>query len=218
MNFGVPGYGNVQSYLQLKRQISRGNIPKLAVLGYAGFHNERNVLSPAYRKHLHIGFEESDPELRDHMATAGFPFAQLQDTGLSIQSVPWAEVYEGWPGRKQLALVNALQNLAESRTADHQNPEAVSLRLLEAIQKLCQSHQIPFVIMGLTYDLDTKIMMKRFHEAGLLTLDATVDLSNPDFTHAPYDTHPNEKAHAHYANTLLNFLLRKRLVQPQNPL
>ncbi|MEL6255440.1 MAG: hypothetical protein AAFR87_25765, partial [Bacteroidota bacterium] len=37
-NFGVPGFGSVQSYLQLKAELKKGNRPKIVILNLVEFH------------------------------------------------------------------------------------------------------------------------------------------------------------------------------------
>ena len=50
VNFGVGGYGTLQSLMQLEREIRAGRRAALTVLAYADFHDKRNVLTPARLK------------------------------------------------------------------------------------------------------------------------------------------------------------------------
>lgn len=206
-NLAVPGYGTVQSYLQLKQHIQAGSIPKVVVLGYAGFHSERNVLTPSYRKHLHIGFEESDTTLRQHMEMGNFPYVEYRDSGLVFRAAGWDEVYQGWAGRKRFALVNALQSFAEDQTANNLRPEEATLKLIQMMDALCKKHQVNLVVAGLTQDELTKSMLYLLKKEGIFAVDALVDLSDKTYTNLPFDTHPNTLAHARYAEAITEAIL-----------
>ncbi|MEZ4685917.1 MAG: glycosyltransferase [Bacteroidia bacterium] len=201
-NLAVPGYGTVQSYLQLKRHIEKGDVPAFVILGYAGFHNERNVLTPSYRKHLHIGFEESDTTLRQHLAMGSFPFVEKNDNRLVFREIRWQDVYQDWPGRKTFALVNALQTFSEDKAAYKLQPEAATLQLIRMMDSLCQEQQIKFMVAGLTQDALTKSMLQLLEKEGIFAVDVSVDLSDETYTNAPFDTHPNARAHTRYAEGL----------------
>lgn len=205
-NFAVPGYGTVQSYLQLKRHLLAGEIPKFVVLGYAGFHNERNVMTPAYRKHLHLGFQASDPKLKAHFDAGRVPYAVSSDTGITIQWNDWGTLYDEWPGRKQFALVNALETLSEDQAAFRLAPHETTLQLMLQIDQMCRDKQIPFLVAGLTPGTTSKRMLQALEQNDISVLDIAVDLQDQAFTHAPYDTHPNARAHTEYAHQLTTFL------------
>ena len=72
-NFGVGGYGTVQSLLQFRRSRSRKPSPRIAIIAYAGFHDERNILSRRWRKG---GYEYA------HLGTTATPCVCLEGDGL----------------------------------------------------------------------------------------------------------------------------------------
>jgi len=49
VNFGMNGLGTIHSYLQLKKQLEHGILPKKVIVAYADFHKERNTFSLARR-------------------------------------------------------------------------------------------------------------------------------------------------------------------------
>ncbi|MEO1437705.1 MAG: hypothetical protein AAFV80_19355, partial [Bacteroidota bacterium] len=110
----MPGHGILQALILLKEQEKNATLPKVVVLNYAAFHDQRNLLDLQYRKHLHYGFERSNPEIRKLFQTAHFPYAQLSPEGeLEVQWENWNSIYQNWPGRKTFAAVNFMQSAAD---------------------------------------------------------------------------------------------------------
>jgi hypothetical protein len=52
LNFGVPSYSMVQSFLLFKNNIEKGNIPQDAIFLYGSFHDERNAMSNTWVKNF----------------------------------------------------------------------------------------------------------------------------------------------------------------------
>ncbi|HIP32863.1 MAG TPA: SGNH/GDSL hydrolase family protein [Crocinitomicaceae bacterium] len=114
-NFGVPGFGTIQSYLQLQKMITENDIPTTVILNYANFHDIRNALTPFYRENLKIGFERSNKEVKKIMQSGKIPFVKEQNGHFSIEFCEWNNLYKHWPLRSYLASVNYLQSQYDLR-------------------------------------------------------------------------------------------------------
>ncbi|MEM8891596.1 MAG: hypothetical protein AAGD28_26700 [Bacteroidota bacterium] len=205
-NFGVPGFGNVQSYLQLESEILKGNIPKLVILNLVDFHLERNVLTPDYRKNLHMGFARSSEEIKDKMKPGRIPFILSSEEELILGWESWDSVYQNWRGRESLASVNLFQSIADRWEREALDPTTQSLQLFEAFQALCEKHEIIFCISNLRANKTSEELLEAISELGIDTLDMGLDLLSTDFSSLPEDSHPNTSAHRHYFKKISVYL------------
>jgi hypothetical protein len=91
VNYAVSGYGNVQAYLQLNRDLPRATPgPEAIVVGYADYYNERNV---AASTRLEAFRGNADADRAAHWTPADLarflhPRASRQDGHLVIDYVP----------------------------------------------------------------------------------------------------------------------------------
>lgn len=213
-NFGVPGYGTVQSYLQLKQLIKTNEKPTAIIINYADFHDDRNALTPAYRRDLFMGFQASNPSVESTMQQASVPFVGKKAGIYQLQSCKWQHIYESWPSRKTFAFVNFLQDFSDQRKTDTIDKKETTLSIFSQIKGLCDQHNIRMLVTGITPSIQTKEMLLNLKKAGIQTLDIAIDLSLKKYTNAPYDDHPNAKAHAIFAKKLLsNWILDKAQVR-----
>ncbi|MDP5169184.1 MAG: hypothetical protein NWR72_02980 [Bacteroidia bacterium] len=198
-NLGVPGFGTVQSLLQLRQRIKAGEHPALVMLNYADFHEGRNVLSPGFRHALSVGYQQSDESVNEAMGKSRVPYAELPLGKLRLRSCPWDSLYQDWRYRDALASVNFFQSLSDDIHLHQLEPQAVTLALCQEMKALCDSVGVPFLVTGLTQTSQTQTTLHQLQEAGISTLDISVDLRDPRFNNAPFDSHPNALAHQHYA-------------------
>jgi hypothetical protein len=211
-NLGVPGHGTLQSYLRLRAELSAGRRPNRVFLCYAAFHDERNVLSPHYREHLHYGFLNMSPAVSEEFSGgtgADFPYGQLSGDSLVIQAVEVTEIFKPLPLRESSALVNLVQSILLEKQHAALDGEAVTLAIIQKMQALCQAEGIPFTVLSITGDADTKAALARFKEAGIPVFDMGIDIGSPRYNNHPHDSHPNPLAHRIYADSLLDYLRRR---------
>lgn len=205
-NFGVPGFGNVQSYLQLEAEIKKGNLPKIVVLNLVDFHLDRNVLGPDYRKNLHMGFARSSEEIKEQMKPGRIPFILSSKEELVFEWESWDSVYQNWRGREHLASINLFQSLADRWDSKQLAPKAQSLQLFKAFQALCEKHEIIFCISNLRANKRSEELLEAISALGIDTLDMGLNLLSEDFSSLPEDSHPNSSAHRHYFRKISSYL------------
>lgn len=198
-NFGVPGFGTVQSYLQLKKEIENGNIPDLVLVNFCDFHHERNSLTPIFRKSLVLGYERSNTEAERQLAKSKFPYIKNG----KLASVDYTDLYTNWIGRETFAAVQYFQSISDKRAKAKLDLEANSETIFRKMHALCDEHHIHFAVTGLTQTSATYAFLERLVESsGIHTIDIALDLAINDYNQLPYDSHPNEKAHDFFAKKI----------------
>lgn len=209
----VPGYGTVQGLLQLEAALAAGEPPALAVFCYAAFHDDRNALTPAYRKDLTLGWGDAPPPMAQ--AAFRYPYLQAVDTGFALAWCPWDQLYRHWPLRRHSALVNLLQTSWESWQPARNRKEALTLALFRHLQARCAAAGVPLLVAGLRRDPATTARLDQLARLGLATCDLSPGPDGPAFQNQPYDTHPNARAHAAFAQALLPVI--GAILPPQSP-
>lgn len=202
-NFGVPGFGTVQSYLQLKRLLASGEIPASVILNYADFHDERNVLAPRYRHALSVGFRGADSSISEVMRGSSIPFVSLNDKSLLIQSAAWDSLYQDWRGRATFASINFWQTFSDNIHQYDLAPRKTTILLIRKMDSICRNRQIPFAVMGLTQTKETESLLQTLDSLSISTQDISVDLQDSTYNHLPFDSHPNALAHRKYGERIV---------------
>ncbi|MEL7533913.1 MAG: hypothetical protein AAFN10_21560 [Bacteroidota bacterium] len=204
-NWAVPGYGTTQSLLQLQAQLQRQDTPAVVVIAYASFHAERNSLNAEYRRGLSLGFSQNtDPQ---HLTHFRYPYL---DADTVIRYQPWQGLYQHWPARSYSALVNAVQSSTEFWLSDNRQKEVRTEMLLAKLAQLGRAAGIQLVFFPLTQDEATQALQVKAKDLGYCLIDAALDLSQAQFQNYPYDTHPNAKAHTHYAKAFVDWYRKWR--------
>ena len=205
-NYAVPGYGNVQGYLQLRSLVSSNRKPDIAIFNFADFHLQRNVLSPEYRSHLSVAFERAQGDQKLNMASSEFPYLELEGDSLTIKKHLWSDMYTHWYGRNFSALVNALQTGIDKINVARSDQMALTVRLFQQINNYCLQHGIRLIVTGLRVAPETSQLLTELSSQQIEVLDMSLPLREKQYHHWPVDTHPNKAAHEYFANRLAHFL------------
>lgn len=194
-NYAVPGYGTIQSLLQLEK-LDKDAPPDYAILVYSAVHPERNALANSYRRALKIGFSNSNNAVDAIMKNAKIPFRGI--TSKKTLYSPWNELYSHWMGRDRFAIVHALQSTMEKEIEVNDQIRITSELLIEFIL-LCENSSIVPIIVNLD---DREFMDKYVLKADKIVIDIDFDFTNPEITNLPYDSHPNSIGHEKIANKI----------------
>jgi hypothetical protein len=215
-NRAVPGYGTTQALLQLNQSIQQGEAPDCAVLLYASFHDERNVLDPSWRQTLYYGFMGMPGGVGQEYNSgkeARFPYARIEEERLVLDFEDKSALYFPFPFREQLSLSNAVQNLFN---LGNPKANAVSITVIESIAATCKQEGIEFLVASVVQDSVTSQTLKILDKKGIQTLDMGLDiLGDEQYNNQPYDSHPNATAHRIYADRLARFFQHKMPVDPK---
>jgi hypothetical protein len=199
INFGVDGYGDVQSLIQFKESLKTRSPPVMVVVSYASFHDTRNRLTRSWRK---ARLNNS------RMDALSYPYARLgPNNELLLMNDPLK--YPGLTVMRYSALANYLDNLYNSWTEARDDSHEISKAVLNEFWNLCKAHGIKFVLAGIFADPKTAEMLTYFKEKGVSTVDISVDMTLKENSNLPYDVHPSAIANQQYARKLETFLLPK---------
>jgi hypothetical protein len=192
VNFGVGGYGALQSLLQFRRALRERPAPRIVILAYAHFHDERNTRTRAWRcanfSYARFG------------ATAQ-PYARLDGAG----GLRFAHSDESVP----LILLRHRSAAFDLVADSYGRVLAVGLRSHEVSERLIQDFAgesrrsgAGFVLAGISRSAITRATLRRFASRGIMTVDISVDLNRPE-NRIRYDAHPSAIATAAYAEKLV---------------
>ena len=206
-NFGVPGYGTIQAYLQLKRLFASQEIPNIVIINYADFHDDRNALTARYRRDLYMGYQGSNESVKTLMQESKVPFLTKKSEGYVVDFCSWKDLYDHWKYRETFALVNFFQDWSDRNQMHSIDKEAYTRYLFSMIKDMCEQEKIRLIVTGITPSEETKSLLKDLNDEGIEILDISVDLSSDQYRNAPFDDHPNELAHAFFAKKITAYLV-----------
>ncbi len=203
-NHACPGYGTIQALLKLQKAIIDKKIPKVCIINYAQFHDERNVLSNNFRLGLKTGFENSSKEIKPLFENSRIPYY----SDGTIQYKQWNDLYHHWYLRTNSSVINALQIVAERFREYPETHRTTTFLIFKAIQKLCLENNIQLGIAIITKHPKNFEIIDFCKKENIPVLDMALDLPSEQYSHIPYDIHPNEKAHQYFAKKLTPFIHR----------
>lgn len=188
VNFGVLGYGTLQSLLQYRDALGLKR-PRLAILAYAGFHDQRNTLARTWRKALIRNNKKESLKV---------PYALLAEDG-SVQYLNTDREYGEFFMMRRLALSHFLEMqwnaIEEKLLRSHQVSEALILEMA----RLSKEHRVKFVVAAISEDQQ---MLKFVDQHGIPNVDISVDLKTKEYKNLPHDSHPSAPANKLYAEKL----------------
>lgn len=192
VNFGVAGYGTIHSLIQFREALNKSKAPKVAVLAYAGFHDERNTFLRVRRKEI-APYNRLGPLIQ--------PYARLDKDG-SLRYFQAGVEYTEFPMMRHLALAHFFEiwwnEIEEKREQSHKVSEALVMQMA----RLAQEHDVKFVVASI---VDDKHMVEFARQNGIPSVDISVDYTARGWEN-PDDHHPNAIANKEYADKLEAFL------------
>lgn len=196
VNFGVPGFGTLQSYLQYKQALDDNCAPDMVILAYAGFHDMRNVGARMWHKTL-APYNQLGPM---ELPVANLPY----DAPMSISYQPLA--YQPFPLQDKLALGHAFEQFYNKEELLRLRANDVSIALIDSFQRLTEACMSRFVLATIVTDERSKLITDHCHTLCIKYQDISVDTRPLGMTNEPFDSHPSAKAHQLYARHLADLL------------
>ena len=207
-NKGINGYSLLQMFLALKKDVEKGQVPKVAVFNYANFHNERSPLGKNWirGRNFNLKFQEKNKYRQNNF---NYPFAIIDKNGnLCVKYMS----NEHWPQdfwlRDKLYLMDLLNSVFDKiwDKANESYLEEISFRLTSEIKKYCLKHCIKLIFTGM--DKKSEVFLGKIAINGIDTLFFNVNIKDPNMNCQPTDSnHPSPKAHKIYAQKLFDFLV-----------
>jgi hypothetical protein len=199
VNFGTVGYSNVQSLIQLKRALTGGAKPAVIVLAYASFHDERNSTLRSWRKWKQPGFIQ--------------PYAAFGPDG-DLQYFIEPIQYTPFPLMRYSALMHFFEETYDRQEAVWLRSHDVSKAIVREFASVARANGIRFVVAGIGHDALTAEMLDFCKVEGIMTVDISVDLTDPQNVNLPHDElHPSPRANRIYAERLHSYLVSNRLAE-----
>ena len=203
VNFGVGGYGSIHSLIQF-REALQVKTPRVAVLAYANFHDERNTFSRQRRKWVVAG-RALGPIVQ--------PYARLDGSG-KLQYQFAASEYTEFPLMRYSALVNFIESKYDQLEVNLVHSHDVSKALVLEMAKIAGEHQVKFIVAGIFASDGTREMLNFAQAHGIPSIDISVDLKVP--ANRLPDEHPSALANRQFADKLES-VLRTQLERSRSP-
>jgi len=202
INFGVNGYGTVQSLIQFRQALQERRVPKIVVYAYAGFHVERNVYSRSWRKVIRF-FSNLGQQM--------VPYARL-GAGGELRYYLGNVEYNEFPLMRHSALMHFIEQKYDKLEENYYHSREVTEALILEMAKVAKEKGITFVLAGITDSQGTRKMLSFARKRGIKAIDISVDLDTTGYRNSPYDIHPSALADRKYADKLEAFLRRDGLL------
>jgi hypothetical protein len=193
VNFGVGGYGTIHSLIQFREALA-AKTPKVAVLAYANFHDERNTFSRQRQKWVVTG---------KNLGPVAQPYARLDGQG-NLQYQFGVSDYREFPLMRYSALVNFIETKYDQLEDRLIHSHDVSKALVLEMAKIASEHNVKFIVAGILSSAGTLDMLNFAREHGISSIDISVDLKVPANRLA--DGHPSAGADRQFADKLTGFL------------
>ena len=191
VNFGVGGYGTLQSLVQLEHALAE-RTPALVVVAYASYHDRRNVFSRQQRKTL-VPW--------NHLGILRMPRAKLGPGG-EIQTEMADATYSELPGMRLSAIVHLVERGLNRLERVWLGEHDVTFAILERMAEIARSEHFDIVVAGLGPDRATTAMLDRCRVRDWTVIDISHDWTDPKLTNKPWDDHPNAAGQRLYAAAL----------------
>ena len=201
-NFGVDGYGNLQALLQLREALaSKRKPPRVAVLTYASFHDQRNTFLRSWRK-ISVPYNK--------LVSPFQPYARLgPDNQLQFFTGPVE--YAEFPLMRRSAFAHFIETRYNLWEDSFYRSNLVSRAVLREFAEICRRNHITLVVAGIYKDETTLEVLRDGEKEGWLVTDISVDLRAAENMNLPHDSHPSPLANRQYAQKLESFLRDRAL-------
>jgi hypothetical protein len=207
VNFGVGGYGTIHSWLQL-REALKLKTPKIIVLAYAGFHDERNTFLRDRRKQF-APWNKLGRLVR--------PYARLDEEGrLQYEVVHVDSEARTILTIRHSALIDFVRTLYYEREDRLVNSHAVSEALVLEMANLARQRKAEFIVAGIHRSRGMQEMLEFARKNGLRHVDLSVD-PNVSAHKLLNDSHPSAIATQKYADALERVIRTEILTEDEQP-
>lgn len=197
-NFGVPGYGDLQGLIKMRKELAKRNRPEAVVLVYASFHDERNAGLRRWQKTLIRPTNRS-------LGPQDQPMARL-DAGGNLRINPKPEKFWEIPGMRRFSIPHSIEKRWAKIEANTIPLTEISRQIIAQMGKEAEFAGADFFLAGIEPDGKTQAMLADWSRQGGMTVDLSVDLEQPGMRNTPHDSHPGPNAHRIFAEKLIQAL------------
>ena len=201
-NFGVPGYGDLQGLLRFREELEKGVNPKIVVLVYAAFHDERNAGLRRWQKSLIW-------PRNGNIGPQGQSKATLDSDGnLRVSEHP-EKLWE-LPGMRTWSIPHSIEKRWNKIEANAVPTEKISQQIIRNLAREAAKAGAGFLLVGIENDPKTESMLRWWVQEGGKTADISVNMNENGMRNTPHDCHPGPKAHRVFAARLLQAIQQNK--------
>ena len=192
VNYGVSGYSTVGSLIQFKKALEKNKKPKVIVVTYSYFHDQRNVFSRSWKKALWPSGK---------LGALSYPYVFLDDEK-KLHYLTGKVQYIEFPFARKFRLINTLDDKLNRFVDEISNSHEVTKALLREFYDEAVRNNIKVIFATFYNDPISKDNSIYAKNLGMATIDISVDYSDKRFTNLPHDAHPSAFANQIYAEKL----------------
>lgn len=199
VNFGVGGYGTMQSLIQYQEALEERLPPKVAVLAYAGFHDERNTRLRRWKKAT-FSYDKFGP--------TATPYARLGSDGklrIGFDDGSYKEFFF----LTRSAFLHLVEEAYSSVEDMYYHSHLVSEAIVDEFAKISRDHGVLFIVAGIYQSDPTYQLLAHVSEGGGITGDISADLT-VRANRIRFDEHPSGLAND-FSSRRLAELIRSTL-------
>ena len=205
VNFGISGYGTLQSFMWFQENLMSYSPPSIAILGYVPWHEERNVLARSWKKNLSKYKELSFME---------HPYGFLGEDGeLCIARSPIS--YTGLPLIRYSAFCNLFDDFVNRIDMRCRNSIKLTATIIDSFAATAERAGTTPVVAFMMDDPVSHALLSYCRIHDIPRVDISVDLNRPENSLHPFDPHPSAYAHQQYADKIFVFLKKEDLIEPR---
>lgn len=195
-NYALFGHGLTSEYLLLANAIRVGDKPDIAICSYADFYDERNIFSPTYKRKI----------VSKQLGVFSFPVASINKQNVLNIALEPIQTFS-LPFYSHSAVLFLCQSFFDQVSSMQMEEEKVRGLLLKEIIDLCEKNKIKLLLVRLHHDNKTDFKKLFENKKYSRFIDLEIDVSNPKYSLAPVDFHPNASTHSMYADSIYNSLI-----------
>jgi hypothetical protein len=202
MNYAIPGYGVANIFNQIMYEVPPDS-GDILIYAYFNQHNnryERKVLKMLY----------AQPKL---MGSMGYiVFSNDKEGRLIAEFQPYNyKMYLLSPYSSIINLLEDGKNILLDRSANLKS-QSFAFEAIKRIDIACRKRGATFILAGIQRGDGTEKMLDFCKSNDILNVDIAVDLNDNTYNQMPYDNHPNAFSNKIFAQRIMDFLKKKRLI------
>ncbi|MEO0038069.1 MAG: hypothetical protein RIQ59_1280 [Bacteroidota bacterium] len=202
-NYSVPGSATIQSYLNLKKCLLKGDRPTIVVLSYAAFHEERNQLTRGFESNLFDGLK-----LHEGLALSKYfyPRCKIVNNNIAIEYIEITKDFTPIPFKENFAIASFIDQMWNKIDDRKTTGFPVSKILFQDFQELANQYHFKLIIADVSQSNKFEDIKYFCVKRNINYVNISPDFSLGNYTLAPYDYHPNKMAHKVYALKLYEYI------------
>lgn len=202
-NFAVPGSTTIHAYLNLKKKLENGGRPKIVVLSYGTFHEERTILTRGFESKLYNGIKFNKGFVLDKYL---YPKCTIQNNDVVVKSVNVIQDFQPIPFVDKSAIATFVDQTWNQLDQKRTDGFLASKLLMKKIGDLSNKYRFKLIIADISYNEHSKQIESFCSSNQLKYINISPDYAVGNYSLEPCDFHPNQKAHQIYAHKLHEYL------------